>query len=94
MSIHNFTPMNFIQKYTPNRISATVVLATFCTYIMSPITVTFAAVPTVNLTYTKNPANAGLITITATYSEPVDAGPMITIDQPGSTDDTNIMTDS
>jgi hypothetical protein len=43
-------------------------------------------VPTVALTYSTNPAMAGTVTVTATYSEAVDATPDISIDQPGTTD--------
>ncbi len=46
----------------------------------------YAAAPTVALTYSTNPAKAGIVTVTATYSEEVDATPDISIDQPGSTD--------
>ena len=42
--------------------------------------------PTVNLTYSSNPAKAGTETITATYSEPIASTPNISINQPGSTD--------
>ncbi|MFA5797617.1 MAG: Ig-like domain-containing protein [Candidatus Woesearchaeota archaeon] len=42
--------------------------------------------PTVALTYSSNPAKAGAMNITATYSESVASTPSISIDQPGSTD--------
>jgi hypothetical protein len=42
--------------------------------------------PTVSLTYSANPAKAGAMTITATYSEGIVGTPKISIDQPGSTD--------
>jgi len=42
--------------------------------------------PTVALSYSANPAKAGAMTITATYSEPIIGTPIISIDQPGSTD--------
>jgi hypothetical protein len=42
--------------------------------------------PTVALTYSANPAKAGSMTITATYSEAIVGTPKISIGQPGSTD--------
>ena len=46
------------------------------------LNVAWAAVPSVSLTYSTNPAKAGTLTITATYSEPVVTTPNISIDQP------------
>ena len=46
--------------------------------------------PSVALTYTSNPAGAGVNTITATYSKAIVGTPNISIDQPGSTDITNV----
>ena len=47
--------------------------------------------PTVAITYSENPANAGAITVTATYSELVKTGetPTVSINQQGTTDITN-----
>ncbi len=45
-----------------------------------------ATAPTVAVTYSANPANAGAKTITATYSELVASIPNISINQPGTTD--------
>ncbi len=45
--------------------------------------------PTVALTYSADPAKAGAMTITATYSEPIVGTPQINIDQQGSTDISN-----
>ena len=42
--------------------------------------------PTVALTYSEDPANAGAMTVTATYSEAIVGTPNISIDQPGTTD--------
>ena len=42
--------------------------------------------PTVNLTYSSNPAKVGIETITATYSKAITTVPNISINQPGSTD--------
>ena len=42
--------------------------------------------PTVALNYSANPAKAGAMTVTATYSEVIVGTPTISIDQPGSTD--------
>jgi len=42
--------------------------------------------PTVALTYSANPAKAGIMTVTATYSEPIIGTPQISIDQQGTTD--------
>ncbi len=42
--------------------------------------------PTVALTYSDNPANAGQMTITATYSEAMSGTPKISVDQWGTTD--------
>lgn len=51
--------------------------------------------PDVAITYSSNPANAGALTITATYSEEITTIPNISIDQQGSTDISSVaMTDS
>ena len=42
--------------------------------------------PTVALTYSEDPSNAGAMTITATYSEAIVGTPNISIDQQGTTD--------
>ena len=42
--------------------------------------------PDVTLSYTTSPSNAGLMIVTATFSEPVMNSPTIAINQPGSTD--------
>jgi hypothetical protein len=50
---------------------STIVLVTFVLSILSPINNLYAGVPDVILSYSKNPTNAGIMTVTATYSEPV-----------------------
>jgi hypothetical protein len=64
----------------------------------SPTNNTFAITtvgPTVALSYSSNPAGPGTETITATYSTSVTSTPNISINQPGSTDISNVaMTDS
>ena len=53
------------------------------------------APPTVALSYSKNPANSGTMTITATYNKQVVSAPNISIDQPGSVDISSVaMTDN
>jgi len=59
----------------------------------APIGTTFTidtTTPTVALTYSANPAKAGVMTITATYSEAIVDTPSISIDQPGSTEITAV----
>ncbi|KKP34691.1 MAG: Calx-beta domain-containing protein [Candidatus Nomurabacteria bacterium GW2011_GWE1_32_28] len=46
--------------------------------------------PTVALTYSSDPAGAGAMTVTATYSEAPSTTPNISINQPGTTDITNV----
>jgi len=52
------------------------------------------AAPTVALTYSADPAKAGAMTITTTYSEPIIGTPQITIDQQGNIDGTGAMSSS
>ena len=42
--------------------------------------------PTVNISYSENPADVGINTITATYSRSISSIPTISIDQPGTID--------
>ncbi len=42
--------------------------------------------PTTDITYSSNPADVGINTITANYSEPISSTPTISINQPGSID--------
>ncbi|MFA4956984.1 MAG: hypothetical protein WC556_08455 [Candidatus Methanoperedens sp.] len=59
----------------------------------SPTGTTFTidtTAPTVALSYSANPAKAGAMTVTATYSEVIVGTPTISIDQPGSTDITTL----
>lgn len=64
-----------------------VTLVAFSYSLFTPIfNIAFAVSPTVNLTYSANPAGAGLMTVTATYSESIVGTPLISIDQPGTTD--------
>ena len=58
-------------------------------YYKITVTVTYTGIA-VALTYTNNPTGTGTQTITATYSEAVTSAPNISIDQPGTTDITNI----
>lgn len=55
--------------------------------VLSPYRITVDRIaPTVVLSYSVNPAKAGAVTITVTYSEPIVGTPQISINQPGSTD--------
>jgi hypothetical protein len=46
--------------------------------------------PNVALSYSRNPTSIGTNTVTATYSEPISSTPTISINQPGSTDISNV----
>ena len=59
----------------------------------APTNATFeinTAPPTVAMSYSKTPAGVGAMTITATYNKPVVSAPNISINQPGSTDISNV----
>ncbi len=69
------------------KVKSLVTLVAFSYSLFTPIfNIAFAVAPTVNLTYSANPAGAGLMTVTATYSESIVGTPLISIDQPGTTD--------
>ncbi|MDO8592990.1 MAG: right-handed parallel beta-helix repeat-containing protein [bacterium] len=58
-------------------------------YLSDALTGLDSTAPTVALTYSVNPAKAGSMAITATYSEAIAGTPQVSIGQPGTTDITN-----
>ncbi len=64
-----------------------VTLVTFIFSLFSPFANTaLAANPDVGLSYSADPTGTGTLTITATYTDTIVTTPLISIDQPGSTD--------
>ena len=93
-TINKFTPRDLaISNGASNFKYAFVFLSIFVALIFSNSQIAFAVdttPPDVDMSYMKNPSGVGTNTITATYTEPISSTPTISIDQPGSTDISNV----